>query len=57
MLLRLLVHSLASPGLLVLGIDHTLERRRGVKIQAKSVYCEPCARLTTIWSEPQGCAG
>jgi hypothetical protein len=37
-LLRLLVHSLAPSGPLLLGMDHTLERRRGVKIQAKGVY-------------------
>jgi hypothetical protein len=38
LLLRLLVHSLAPTGPLLLGMDHTLERRRGVKIQAKGVY-------------------
>src|SRR5918992_2840344 len=41
LLLLLLVHTLAPRGLLVLGLDDTLERRRGAKIQAKGIYRDP----------------
>jgi hypothetical protein len=37
-LLELLVHTLAAEGPLVIGLDDTLERRRGEKISAKGVY-------------------
>jgi len=37
-LLRLLVRTFAPDGPLVLGIDETLERRRGDKIAAKGIY-------------------
>ena len=37
-LLRLLVKTFAPEGPLVLGIDETLERRRGAKIAAKGIY-------------------
>lgn len=37
-LLTLLVHSFAPQGVLVLGIDETLERRQGDKIAAKGIY-------------------
>ncbi len=38
MLLALLVRALAPEGPIVLGVDHTLERRRGAKIAAKGIY-------------------
>jgi hypothetical protein len=41
LLLLLLVHTLAPSGPLVLGVDDTLERRRGAKIQAKGIYRDP----------------
>jgi hypothetical protein len=41
LLLLLLVHTLAPSGPLVLGLDDTLERRRGAKIQAKGIYRDP----------------
>jgi hypothetical protein len=41
LLLLLLVHTLAPRGPLVLGLDDTLERRRGAKIQAKGIYRDP----------------
>jgi hypothetical protein len=41
LLLLLLVHVLAPAGPLVLGLDDTLERRRGAKIRAKGIYRDP----------------
>jgi DDE superfamily endonuclease len=38
LLLGLLIAALAPKGSLVLGLDHTLERRRGAKIAAKGIY-------------------
>src|ERR671933_1905569 len=40
-LLGLLVETFASEGALVVGIDETLERRRGKKIAAKGIYRDP----------------
>jgi hypothetical protein len=41
LLLHLLVHSLAPTGPLVMGLDDTIERRRGAKIRAKGMYRDP----------------
>ena len=41
MLLRLLIASLAPKGELVLGLDDTIERRRGDQIKAKGIYRDP----------------
>jgi hypothetical protein len=40
-LLELLVEAFAPHGPLVLGVDETLERRRGKKIAAKGIYRDP----------------
>jgi hypothetical protein len=40
-LLGLLVATFASSGVLVFGIDDTIERRRGDKIRAKGIYRDP----------------
>jgi hypothetical protein len=40
-LLRLLVHSFVSSGPLVVGLDDTIERRWGRKIQARGIYRDP----------------
>ncbi len=40
-LLRLLVEAFVPDGPLVVGVDETLERRRGKKITAKGVYRDP----------------
>jgi hypothetical protein len=40
-LLRLLIATFAPDGPLVLGIDETIERRRGAKIAAKGIYRDP----------------
>ena len=41
LLLQLLVHTLAPTGPLVMGLDDTIERRRGAKIRAKGIYRDP----------------
>jgi hypothetical protein len=41
LLLVLLVHTFAPFGPLVLGLDDTLERRRGGRIKAKGIYRDP----------------
>ena len=40
-LLGLLVAAFASSGVLVFGIDDTIERRRGDKVRAKGIYRDP----------------
>jgi hypothetical protein len=40
-LLRLLVSSFAPAGELIVGLDDTIERRRGQKISAKGIYRDP----------------
>jgi hypothetical protein len=46
-LLELLVETFVPNGPLVVGIDETLERRRGKKIRAKGIYRNPgCAPAT-----------
>ncbi len=41
LLLRLLLQALVPEGPLVLGLDDTLERRRGAKISTKGIYRDP----------------
>jgi DDE superfamily endonuclease len=41
LLLHLLVHTLARTGPLVMGLDDTIERRRGAKIRAKGIDRDP----------------
>ncbi|MDT4955059.1 MAG: hypothetical protein QOJ02_3197 [Acidobacteriota bacterium] len=40
-LLSLLIHTFAPKGVLVLGLDDTIERRRGQRIRAKGIYRDP----------------
>ncbi len=40
-LLRLLIQTFAPSGVIVLGGDETIERRRGAKIKAKGIYRDP----------------
>jgi hypothetical protein len=40
-LLRLLLETFLPDGPVVLGLDHTIERRRGAKIAAKGIYHDP----------------
>jgi DDE superfamily endonuclease len=39
--LRLLVRAFVPTGPVVIGIDETIERRRGEQIAAKGIYCDP----------------
>jgi len=41
LLLHLLVHTLARTGPLVMGLDDTIERRRGAKIRVKGIDRDP----------------
>jgi len=40
-LLGLLIHAFARSGPVILGLDDTIERRRGTKIKAKGIYRDP----------------
>lgn len=40
-LLNLLVNAFANSGAIILGLDDTIERRRGAKIKAKGIYRDP----------------
>lgn len=40
-LLGLLIHAFARSGPVILGLDDTIERRRGAKIKAKGIYRDP----------------
>jgi DDE superfamily endonuclease len=40
-LLGLLIHAFAQSGPVILGLDDTIERRRGAKIKAKGIYRDP----------------
>lgn len=40
-LLELLVSAFASSGPIIMGLDDTIERRRGAKIKAKGIYRDP----------------
>lgn len=40
-LLRILVSTLAVQGTIVMGLDDTIERRRGAKIKARGIYRDP----------------
>lgn len=58
LLLILLVQTFTPSGPLVLGLDDTLERRRGAKINAKGIYRgTQFVPATVISSKPVGCAG
>jgi hypothetical protein len=40
-LLALLINTFAATGTIVMGLDDTIERRRGAKIKAKGIYRDP----------------
>jgi hypothetical protein len=40
-LLGMLIHAFARSGPVILGLDDTIERRRGAKIKAKGIYRDP----------------
>jgi hypothetical protein len=37
------ISTFASSGPTIMGLDDTIERRRGAKIKAKGIYRDPCA--------------
>jgi len=53
-LLRLLAETFVPEGPLVLGIDETLERRRGKKIAAKGIYRDPVRSTHTHFVKASG---
>jgi hypothetical protein len=56
-LLELLVEVFVPEGALILGIDETLERRRGKKIHAKGIYRDPVRDLATSISSKRAASG
>jgi hypothetical protein len=57
-LLGLLIAAFAIRGPIIMGMDDTLERRRGAKIKAKGIYiATPFVPATVILPKPVGCAG
>jgi hypothetical protein len=53
-LLKMLVETFVPDGPLVLGIDETLERRRGAKIRAKGIYRDPVRSSHTHFVKTSG---
>src|SRR5947209_6895477 len=53
-LLGLLVTTFAADGLLVIGIDETIERRRGAKISTKGIYRDPVRSSHSHFVEASG---
>lgn len=53
-LLRLLVQAFAPAGTLVMGIDETLERRRGDKIAAKGIYRDAVRSSKSFFAKSSG---
>jgi hypothetical protein len=54
LLLVLLVHTFAPFGPLVLGLDDTLERRRGGRIKAKGIYRDPVRSIHSHFVKASG---
>ena len=54
LLLGLLVNRFAPTGPIVLGIDDTIERRRGQRIQAKGIYRDPVRRSHSHFVKASG---
>jgi DDE superfamily endonuclease len=57
MLLRLLLRAFVPTGPVVIGIDESIERRRGAKIAAKGMYRAQYVPRTRTLSKPVDCAG
>ena len=53
-LLRLLVPSFARSGPLLVGLDDTIERRRGRKSQARGIYLDPVRRSHSHFVKTSG---
>lgn len=57
LLLGMLLAAFAVWGAVVMGLDDTIERRRGAKIKAKGIYRDPVRSIATTLSKPVVCAG
>jgi DDE superfamily endonuclease len=57
LLLGLLIQAFAPSGPILVGLDNTIERRWGRKIQARGIYRVRCAALVRTSSKPGVCAG
>ena len=57
LLLDRLISIFVSTGPIVLGVDDTIERRRGKRISAKASIVIRCVRRSHSSSRPVGCAG
>jgi len=53
-LLSLLIHTFAPEGVLVMGLDDTIERRRGERIRAKGIYRDPVRSSQTHFVKASG---
>jgi hypothetical protein len=53
-LLALLVSTFASTGPIVLGVDDTIERRRGNRISAKGIYRDPVRSSKSFFVKTSG---
>lgn len=56
-LLGLLINRFVPTGPMVLGIDDTIERRRGKRIQAKGIYRDPVRRSHSHFVKASGLRG
>jgi len=56
-LLSMLVAAFAVFGPVVLGLDDTIERRRGAKIKAKGIYRDPVRSSHSHFVKPVACVG
>jgi hypothetical protein len=56
-LLELVVESFAPSGVVVIGLDDTLEWRRGQQIKAKGIYRDPVRSSHSHMVKASGCAG
>ncbi len=57
LLLDLLIAAFVPIGPVVLGIDDTIERRRGPRISAKGIYRDPVRSSKGHWPAPIGWSG
>ena len=57
LLLGRLVATFVPAGLVVIGLDDTIERRWGAKIAGRGIYRDPVRSSMAISSRPAACAG
>ncbi len=49
MLLRLLTRAFLPAGPVILGLDETVERRRGARIEARAIYRDAARSICGFW--------